>query len=277
MSHPERLVAAALAVTALAAVGFMAVFALGGQPQLEGVLLGLAFAGLAAGFAIWAARLTPRGPYVEEHEAMTPPAAERRAFEDELARDTRAIGRRRFLGRWLGLALGSLGLAALFPLRSLGPAPGGRLFRTAWAAGTRLVTREGAPVRAGQLTLGEVLTVYPEGHARDGDVATVLVRVDPGKLRPRPGREDWAPDGLVAYSKLCTHLGCPVGLYEQETARLFCPCHQSAFDVLGGAEPLAGPAARPLPQLPLEIGPDGELRARGDFSAPVGPEFWELP
>jgi ubiquinol-cytochrome c reductase iron-sulfur subunit len=118
------------------------------------------------------------------------------------------------------------------------------------------------------------LTVFPEGHTGSADSQTVLIRVDTSTLQPLPGRESWSPDGYLAYSKICTHAGCPVGLYEQSSNSLFCPCHQSVFDVLEGAKPIAGPATRPLPQLPLEIGADGFLRAQGDYIEPVGPGFW---
>ena len=94
-------------------------------------------------------------------------------------------------------------------------------------------------------------------------------------FKPRPGREDWTVDDLVAYSKLCTHAGCPVGLYQANSGLLLCPCHQSTFAVLDGARPIFGPAARSLPQLPLGLNEQGELIARGDFSGPVGPGFWD--
>ena len=105
---------------------------------------------------------------------------------------------------------------------------------------------------------------------------TVLVRVEPGLNKPAEGREDWAPDGLLAYSKVCTHAGCPVGLYRAQDKRLICPCHQSTFDVLRGATPVYGPAARPLPQLPIRLEADGTFTAEGDFPEPVGPSFWNL-
>jgi ubiquinol-cytochrome c reductase iron-sulfur subunit len=119
-----------------------------------------------------------------------------------------------------------------------------------------------------------LVTVFPEGHAGSADGQAVLVRVDPGVLVLRPGREDWSPEGLIVYSKVCTHAGCPVGLYQAETHQLLCPCHQSAFDVLDEAKPVFGPAAAALPQLPIRIDTDGFLRARGDFPEPVGPSFW---
>jgi ubiquinol-cytochrome c reductase iron-sulfur subunit len=148
------------------------------------------------------------------------------------------------------------------------------LFETAWRPGIRLVTPEGAPVGVGDVPVGGVLTVFPERQTRRADAQTILVRVDPTTLQPLAGRESWSPEGYLAYSKICTHAGCPVGLYEQSSNSLFCPCHQSVFDVLNGAEPVAGPATRALPQLPIEIGPDGFLVAQGDFTEPVGPGFW---
>jgi len=172
------------------------------------------------------------------------------------------------------VALGALGAAAVFPIRSLGPKPGRSLFETAWRRGTRLVTAEGTPVAATNLPVGGVLTVFPEGHTGSADSQTVLVRVDPSTFQPLPGRATWSPEGYLAYSKICTHAGCPVGLYEQSSNSLFCPCHQSVFDVLDGAKPIGGPATRPLPQLPLEVGADGFLRAQGDYPEPVGPGFW---
>jgi ubiquinol-cytochrome c reductase iron-sulfur subunit len=102
----------------------------------------------------------------------------------------------------------------------------------------------------------------------------VLIKVQPGSVRPRKGRESWSPGGNVAYSKICPHVGCPVGLDVESTHQLVCPCHQSTFDVLDGARPLFGPATRSLPQLPLAIDPEGFLVAQSDFHEPVGPGYW---
>jgi ubiquinol-cytochrome c reductase iron-sulfur subunit len=126
------------------------------------------------------------------------------------------------------------------------------------------------------LAVDSVLTVWPEGHTNAADAPTLLIRTRGNQgFRPRRGREDWTVDGIVAYSKLCTHVGCPVGLYQAESGLLLCPCHQSTFDVLDGARPVFGPATRPLPQLPLGLDAKGNLVARGDFSDPVGPGFWD--
>jgi ubiquinol-cytochrome c reductase iron-sulfur subunit len=160
-------------------------------------------------------------------------------------------------------------------VRSLSPRPGNSLEHTAWGPGVRLVTADGQPLRPGDLDVGEVATVYPEGHTdAGGDSSVLLIRVDPAMLTLPPGREDWTPQGMVAFSKLCTHAGCPVGLYQERSSELFCPCHQSVFYVLDGARPISGPASRPLPQLPLELGPDGYLRATSDFHEPVSAGFW---
>jgi ubiquinol-cytochrome c reductase iron-sulfur subunit len=148
------------------------------------------------------------------------------------------------------------------------------LLETPWRRGKRLVTDDGRPVLAADVPLDGLVTVFPEGAPGSADGQAVLVRVPDGALSPARGREEWAPDGLIAYSKICTHAGCPVGLYQAKTHQLLCPCHQSAFDVLREAKPVFGPAAAPLPQLPLSIDADGYLVAGGDFSDPVGPSFW---
>jgi ubiquinol-cytochrome c reductase iron-sulfur subunit len=169
---------------------------------------------------------------------------------------------------------GALGLAAVFPVRSLGPAPGRSLLTTAWKPGARMVDVTGRVVRVETLQVGGTLTVFPQGAVNAGDSSVVLIRVDPAQLKPRPGRESWAPGGYIAYSKICTHVGCPVGLYQADVHELVCPCHQSTFDVLDGARPRFGPATRSLPQLPLAIDSEGFITAQSDFTEPVGPGFW---
>jgi ubiquinol-cytochrome c reductase iron-sulfur subunit len=260
-------------VCAVAAVGLTAVYATGGQPQLEGTLLGVAFAGLAYGFVTWGNRLLPQGPVSEKREVLPTRPEERQEFEEDLEAGG-TIERRTLLVRALGLAVAGLGAAAVLPIRSLGPSPGRSLEHTAWRRGQRLVTDDGNPVQASELPVGGLLTVFPEGHAGSADSQAILVRVEPGLIRPKAGREDWSPAGYIAYSKVCTHAGCPVGLYEAETHQVLCPCHQSTFDVLDAATPVFGPAAAALPQLPLALRSDGYLEATGGFSEPVGPSFW---
>jgi ubiquinol-cytochrome c reductase iron-sulfur subunit len=268
----ERTAAFSFVLAAASAGGLAFVYWRGGQPQAEGALLATAFAALAYGLVTWGNRLMPQGPYAEERHLFGDANQEQLFAEDGSRADF--ITRRTLLVRTLVLAAGGLGVAAFFPIRSLGPAPGRQLLETPWKAGLRLVTDDGRAVRAREVPLGGLVTVFPEGHAGSADGQAVLIRVEPGLVQPRPGRESWAPDGYVVYSKICTHAGCPVGLYQRETNQLLCPCHQSSFDVLDGAKPVFGPAAGPLPQLPIHIDADDFLRADGDFSDPVGPVFW---
>jgi ubiquinol-cytochrome c reductase iron-sulfur subunit len=270
------LVNLAFVVSAGASAGLIAVYLTGGQPQAEGALLLVALGGLGVGLVAWAHRFLPQGPYVQAREPLSSTQQERRAFAESFEGGVRPIERRTFMAKLLGLALGALGVAALFPIRSLGPSPGRSLFQTKWRPGSRLVTSDGSTVAASDLQVGGILTVFPEGAIDSADSQTVLIRMLPDEVQPLPGREDWSPEGYVAYSKVCTHAGCPVGLYEAQTKRLFCPCHQSVFDAVDGAKPIGGPAARPLPQLPLEVDADGTLRSQGDYTEPVGPAFWNL-
>ncbi|MDQ1374629.1 MAG: ubiquinol-cytochrome c reductase iron-sulfur subunit [Actinomycetota bacterium] len=270
----ELLAAAAFGVTVVSALGLAFVYLRGGQVQAEGALLALAFAGLAVGFVVWAHHLLPQGPAVQERHPLASPESEREELEDDFER-VEVLGRRTLLVRALVAAAGALGVAALFPIRSLGPRPGKSLSTTPWRPGARLVTDEGRPVRLADVAVGALATVFPEGHTGSADAQTVLVRVDESDLEPRPGRESWSPSGLLAYSKVCTHAGCPVGLYQADTHQLLCPCHQSAFDVLDGARPVFGPATRSLPQLPLVVDADGFVRAQSDFHEPIGPAYWD--
>lgn len=272
---PSARIAACFAISAAASIGLTIVYALGGQVQLEGTLLGTALGGLAIGLVLWAHNLMPGGTATQERKSLDQPTARAEAadtFEDSSA----TVGRRSFLGKILAGALGALGIAALFPIRSLGEGPGRSLLRTRWVQGARLVTTEGAPVAITDMEVGGFITVFPEDHLDAADSQAILLRVDPTTAIPIEGREDWVPEGFVAYSKICTHAGCPIGLYQPATGELFCPCHQSVFDATDAAAPAGGPATRLLPQLPLTIDDDGYLIAQGDFSGPVGPGFWSL-
>jgi ubiquinol-cytochrome c reductase iron-sulfur subunit len=265
---------AALFVAAIGAgLGLLVVYILGGQVQLEGALLAVAFLGLGLGLVLWGKFLLPTEVVTEDRGTLASDPADLERAVSSLERGE-SIARRSFLLRLLIGAGAALGVAAFFPIRSLGPGPGGALFRTSWRRGLRLVDEQGNPIRAAQLDVGGVVTVFPEGHTGAEDSQALLVRVEPDALHLPPGHASWAPGGNVCYSKICTHAGCPVGLYSQATHELICPCHQSAFLVTEGARPVFGPAARPLPQLGLYQDDQGFLRARGDFDAPVGPGFW---
>ena len=270
----ERRIAIALVVSIVAALGLTVVYLNGGQPQLEGALLGLSLGSLGTAVLLWARHLFPPEEAVAERPPFGSSPEDRIAFAASFRAGEQPFARRRFLTRLLGAAATALGVAALFPSRSLGPRPGRALCRTAWRKGARLVAENGRPVRLGDLEVGGVLTVFPEGHTEAEDSATVLIRVEADRLALPAGRRDWAPQGHVAYSKICTHVACPVGLYQEDTHRLLCPCHQSTFDVLDAARPVFGPATRPLPQLPLAVDGDGYLVARSDYTEPIGPAFW---
>jgi ubiquinol-cytochrome c reductase iron-sulfur subunit len=280
MKRAERITAVAFVVATLAALGLFAVYVRGGDTQAEGALLALALGGVGVGLLTWAKKLMPEIEDETHPRRNKDPAteAELRDTSEVVEGGVETIRRRRFLSRLLIGAAGALGLAALIPIRSLGEAPTeDSLYTTKWRAGARLVTVDGTPVTDATLEVDSFTTVFPEGFAGSADSQAVLIRVEPGLLQLPPARLAGAPDGLVAYSKICTHAGCPLGLYLAATHELRCPCHQSTFDVLDGANPVYGPAPRPLPQLPIEIGDDGSLRATGDFTGPVGPSFWEEP
>src|SRR5690606_37975034 len=176
-------------------------------------------------------------------------------------------------------------LSSIVIFRDFAPAedPVKLLKHTLWDKGVRLARDpNGIPIKASDVTLGSVFHVIPE-NLKDSShpieekakAAVLLMRLDPDELVISEGREDWHFRGIVAYSKICTHVGCPVALYEQQTHHLLCPCHQSQFDITREAAVIFGPAKRTLPQLPITVDEEGYLVARSDFQEPVGPSFWE--
>jgi ubiquinol-cytochrome c reductase iron-sulfur subunit len=273
----ERTAAAAFTVAILAGIGLFVVYFTGGQTQLEGVLFFLAFGGLGVGVALWANRLLGARDAVEERHEFTSGEAGREAFGHALADEVGpVIARRSVMVLLLAGAGGALGLALLLPVLSLGPAPGRTLKETPWRRGSRLVDEEGHQITLDSVPEDGFTTVFPEGHEGSADAQALLINVPAGLLQLPPDRMAAVPRGThVAYSKICTHAGCPVGLYRATTRSLLCPCHQSQFNVLDGAKPFFGPAARPLPQLPLGVDDQGVLVALGDFYEPVGPAFWD--
>ncbi len=272
MRH-SRITSASFIVSALSSLALAGVYVSGGQPQLEGLLLGISMGGIAVGLALVAKETLPRGPFEQDRALLPGQSEERKAAEEAFDEGAEPLERRTFLTRLIALAFGSLGVAALFPIRSLGTRPGRDLFHTAWTEGARLVTEDGVAVKADRLAVNGVLTVFPQGHTDAADSQTVLIRLPDDAEAPGP--PEASIEGFVAFSKVCTHAGCPVGLYQADSRELFCPCHQSAFAVMQGAIPTGGPATRPLPQLPIGIDPDGYLIALGDFPEPIGPGFWD--
>jgi ubiquinol-cytochrome c reductase iron-sulfur subunit len=191
------------------------------------------------------------------------------------------LARRKLITRSLGFMGGGVGVMLLMPLGGLinNPNTGNPLGRTSWAEGVRLVRDDGTPIRPGDQEPGSLETVFPAvpGGNRQSDAATMLIRLRPEQASqeaPREGQEGFGYGDYVAFSKICTHAGCPVSLYEQETSRILCPCHQSQFDVTQGAKPVFGPATRSLPQLPLDVDDEGFFIARSDYIEAVGPTYW---
>ena len=270
----ERLVLGAFGVTMVTGLALLVVYYVGGSTQLQGILLTLCLGGLGVGIVVWAQELMSGELRVESRHPLGggPEAAE--SLADALT-DERGFSRRGILQLGLLGGLGGLVAALAIPVLSLGPAPGRSLFETPWRRGARLVGFDGRPVRASQVPVDGVVTVFPEGYAGNADAQTLLIHAGP-RLRLAGQAATWAPDGFVAYSKICTHAGCPVGLYRASQGELICPCHQSTFDVMRGAVPTFGPAARPLPQLPIALQGDGTFVADGDFPEPVGPGFWNM-
>ena len=274
----HRIIGVGFIASVVSSLGLCLVYALGGHPQLEGALLAISLGGIALGLILWGKDLMPSSPYVEEREAMPHQREERAEAADAFERGAAPIQRRSFLSKMLGAALTGLGVVALFPIRSLGTSPGRSLFVTSWRSGVRLVDINSAPITPESLEVNSVLTVFPEGATEEADSQTLIIRFDPDDAQKLPNAaRGWTPEGCIALSKICTHAGCPVGLYQADTHELFCPCHQSAFSVLRGAIPTTGPATRPLPQLPLGVDEGGFLIATDDFPEPVGPGFWRRP
>ncbi len=273
----EGVAAICFLVAMAAAIGLTNVYWEGGQPQAEGVLLAVVLGGIGVGIVLWAKHFMPSDEVAEERHPMASSEEDVAAFAADFQAGGSSLQRRRVLVATAGGACAALGVALLFPIRSLGPRPGRGFKQTAYQGGdVRVVDETGTPVRPRDLSVDGFITGWPDGHTDDADASTLLIHFRGDQdFRPKAGREDWTVDDIVAYSKICTHAGCPVGLYQAESGLLLCPCHQSTFDVLRHAKPVFGPAARSLPQLPLALDGDGFIIATGDFSDPVGPGFWD--
>jgi ubiquinol-cytochrome c reductase iron-sulfur subunit len=263
-----------------------------GTVRLSNALLGvgivLALFGLGFGAVHWSKSLMDGHDLVEmRHPTRGSEETREKAVEVfHLGNKESGFTRRKLIRNTLIGALVVSPLPAVVLFRDLAPAgdPVARLKHTLWEEGTRL-TRDpdGTKIKASDVTLGSVFHVIPEGLndleenklEEKAKAAVLLMRLKPEDLHVSAGREDWNYNGIVAYSKICTHVGCPVALYEQQTHHLLCPCHQSQFDITREAAVIFGPAKRPLPQLPITVDDEGYLVARSDFTEPVGPSFWE--
>ncbi|MGN6330881.1 MAG: cytochrome bc1 complex Rieske iron-sulfur subunit [Motilibacteraceae bacterium] len=259
---------------------------------LLGLGLGLALFCIGVGAVYWAKKLMPDVEVVEDRHPIASTPEEREGALEVLREGGEAtgFGRRKMIWGSLTGALGALALPAIIPLKDLwirdpqAKQPAALLSETMWKAGTRIVTDPLLePIKATDIELGSVVHVLPEGIDKLEDPldekaksAVLLIRLEPSEVAPPPpGRENWSYNGIYAYSKICTHMGCPVALYEQQTHNLLCPCHQSTFDVTQYCKVVFGPAARPLPQLAITVDADGYLVAQQGFTEPTGPSFWE--
>lgn len=301
----ERQVAMMFGLAALLSIAFcVAYFAIGNDATFLGwsaenfalgTTLGLALLLIGLGAIQWAKKLMTDREVVE----MRSPAASTADEREETLADLNdgvsesGFGRRPLIRNSLLGAVGALGLPAIVMLRDLGPLPHGQT-NTIWRKGMRVVNDiSGDPIRPEDLEVGQLVNAEPAAVFEtddDGDrkmegtellqakakAAVVVVRMRPEAITPSKGRENWGVDGILCYSKICTHVGCPISLWEQQTHHLLCPCHQSTFDLADNGKVIFGPAYRPLPQLPLAIDSDGYLIATSDFPEIIGPSYPEL-
>jgi ubiquinol-cytochrome c reductase iron-sulfur subunit len=249
-----------------------------------GITLGLF--GIGVGAVHWAKTLMPDAEVSEGRHLSRGSEEVRNAAVEiiRLADEESGFSRRKLIRRTLYGALALFPIPAIVLFSDLGPNPKDSLRHTMWAKGGLRLTRDpdGTAIKAADVQIGSVFHVIPEGlvdlEAPDllnekAKAAVLLVRVDPSEITEK--QRNWGYEGIVAYSKICTHVGCPVALYEQHTHHLLCPCHQSTFDLANDCKVIFGPATRALPQLKIEIDAEGYLVAPGDFEEPVGPSFWE--
>ncbi|HZG04251.1 MAG TPA: Rieske 2Fe-2S domain-containing protein [Streptomyces sp.] len=296
----ERTVALLFTTSMLATIGFIASYVIFPVDQLVtiwplgrisalnfslGMTLGIALFCIGAGAVHWARTLMSDHELADErHPVEASPETKQKVLEDfaQGAKESQ-LGRRKLIRNTMFGALAMVPLSGVVLLRDLGPLPEDKLRHTAWKKGKLLVNQNtGEPLRPEDITVGSLTFVQPEGleegsHDFQKEIAkaaVMLVRLEPKDIKDK--RElDWSHEGIVAFSRICTHVGCPVTLYEQQTHHVLCPCHQSTFDLADGARVIFGPAGHPLPQLRISVNKDGFLEAQGDFAEPVGPSFWE--
>src|SRR5712692_6857715 len=276
----EKVIAACFILSMLASFGFIAAYVGLEVHSVDatlrsnlalGLSMSVAFMAMGVGATIWVRSVMPDVEQVEQRHPLAASDEEREAFAKTFTEGAEASGfvKRPLLRRTLIAASVPLAVAPLVVLRDMGPLPGTSLRHTVWRRGTRMVVYgPNTPLRAADFSI-------------PGQMTTIIIKFAPGQLVPntpsKPGTiMNWTVDDIVAYSKICTHVGCPVALYEQTTHHILCPCHQSTFDATNGAQVLFGPAPRPLPQLPIGTDANGYLIATSDFHEPVGPAFWEM-
>jgi ubiquinol-cytochrome c reductase iron-sulfur subunit len=298
--NAEKIVALCFTIAFLAGCGFIAAYvglevhsvdAVFRSNLALGLSLSVIMLGLGFGSIIWVRHLMPDAELTEHRHDPRSTDKERAAFAEYFEEATTAsqFVKRPLVRRTLLLATLPLAAIPIVLLRDTGPQPGTSLRHTVWSPGRRLlVYGTNQPITPAEFSAsGGMITIVPDGYTDDPDAlakaTVIIIKFRPGELQIPTryngttviGTMNWTVDNIVAYSKICTHVGCPVALYEQTTHHILCPCHQSTFDATTGATVIFGPAPRPLPQLPLTTDAQGYLVARSDFTQPVGPSFWE--
>ncbi|WP_327735086.1 Rieske (2Fe-2S) protein [Streptomyces nojiriensis] len=296
----ERTVAMLFILSMLATIGFIAsyvifpvdkivyIFPIGKVSALNfslGMSLGVALFCIGAGAVHWARTLMSDVEVAaERHEIAAPPEVKAQVLQDFAdGANESGIARRPLIRNTLLGAMAMVPLAGVMLLRDLGPLPEDKLRKTLWAKGKLLINdNTNEPLRPEDVLVGSLTFARPEGLEEEqhdfqvqiAKAALMIVRIQPDDIKDKKELE-WSHDGIVAYSKICTHVGCPISLYEQQTHHVLCPCHQSTFDLSDGARVIFGPAGHALPQLRIGVNDEGFLEALGDFEEPVGPAFWE--
>ncbi|MGW1075310.1 cytochrome bc1 complex Rieske iron-sulfur subunit [Streptomyces sp. NPDC002537] len=296
----ERAVAFLFLLSMVATVGFIAsyvsipvdksvyVFPIGHVSGLNfalGLTLGVALFCIGAGAVHWARTLMSDVEVADERHAIAAePEVKAKVLADfKQGAEESAFGRRKLIRNTMFGALALVPLSGVVLLRDLGPLPGTKLRKTAWSEGKMLINQNTLqPLRPEDIQVGSLTFAMPEGMKEEdhdfqkeiAKAALMIVRLRPENIKDKQ-ELDWSADGIVAFSKICTHVGCPISLYEQQTHHVLCPCHQSTFDLSDGGRVIFGPAGHALPQLRIKVNDKGYLEAMGDFAEPVGPAFWE--
>jgi ubiquinol-cytochrome c reductase iron-sulfur subunit len=282
-ARAEMVVAALLFAAAVLAFGFTALYIVEAEnTQLLGLSLGLALALLAAALIVAGRFVVPQETHVEDRGPLL--------VEDEAEEVTamiesggEGVSRRVLLTGAGGVAGAAIVTAAATPLASLGPNLK-QIHTTPWKRGVRLIDDRGQPYSADQIQIGSLYTALPEHEdAEQLGAGLVVVRLPADQIHLPSARRDWAPQGILAYSKICPHAGCAIALYRYPTYQptsagpaFTCPCHYSTFSPGEGGRLIFGPAGRSLPQLPLMIDAAGYLRAAGPFHEDIGPAWWNV-
>jgi ubiquinol-cytochrome c reductase iron-sulfur subunit len=296
----ERTVALLFTVSMLATIAFIASFVIFPVDKIVyiwpvghisalnfalGMTLGVALFAIGAGAVHWARTLmSDVETAAERHPIEADPETKAQVLADfaQGAQESQ-LGRRKLIRNTMFGALALVPLSGVMLLRDLGPLPEDKLRHTLWSKGMLIINQNtNQPLRPEDVAVGSLTFAVPDGleetqsdyQEQIAKAALMIVRLAPEDIKDKRER-DWAHQGIVAFSKICTHVGCPISLYEQQTHHVLCPCHQSTFDLSDGARVIFGPAGHALPQLRISVNNQGYLEALGDFEEPVGPSFWE--